>query len=483
MRSALVTKGFETHRSQRLLRWLAVSLLFLPNSAAAQTLAVTGGTVIDGTGAAPLRDGVVVIENGRITAVGRAGEVNVPASATRIDAAGKFVIPGLIDANLHLFLNLDLETLIKYEDRYHEIVLEAAQIALKTGQTTVYDTWGPRAALVKARDMIARGEAPGSRIYLAGNIIGFDGPLSADFREAAAPFVSKAFAKRTNETWVEGTGRSLLWLTPEEVRQVIREYAQKNVDFLKYGASGHVDMNFVTFSPRVQKVIVEEGHRAGITVQTHTTSVESLDIAVDAGVDIVTHGDISGPVREIPMETIQKLVDRNIAVSVLPITDRRLKALQEHAPQGVLNEYFRVARINHQNMIKAGVKLLVSTDAGIQNPLLLSESNTLAADTVDSRVKLGEGHFNALVALQERGMPAMEILKAVTSNVAQAYRMEKDLGTLQAGRIADLVILDADPLQDARNYRRIFAVVKDGKRVDLGALPVAPIISSITVSK
>jgi imidazolonepropionase-like amidohydrolase len=61
--------------------------------------------------------------------------------------------------------------------------------------------------------------------------------------------------------------------------------------------------------------------------------------------------------------------------------------------------------------------------------------------------------------------------------------MEKDLGTLQAGRIADLVILDADPLQDARNYRRIFAVVKDGKRVDLGALPVAPIISSITVSK
>jgi imidazolonepropionase-like amidohydrolase len=331
--------------------------------------------------------------------------------------------------------------------------------------------------------MIARGEAPCARMYRAGNIIGFDGPLSADFREEAAPFVSKAFAKRTNETWVEGTGRSLLWLTPEEVRQVIREYAQKNVDFLKYGASGHVDMNFVTFSPRVQKVIVEEGHRAGITVQTHTTSVESLDIAVDAGVDIVTHGDISGPVREIPMETIQKLVDRNIAVSVLPITDRRLKALQEHAPQGVLNEYFRVARINHQNMIKAGVKLLVSTDAGIQNPLLLSESNTLAADTVDSRVKLGEGHFNALVALQERGMPAMEILKAVTSNVAQAYRMEKDLGTLQAGRIADLVILDADPLQDARNYRRIFAVVKDGKRVDLGALPVAPIISSITVSK
>jgi adenine deaminase len=129
------------------------------------------------------------------------------------------------------------------------------------------------------------------------------------------------------------------------------------------------------------------------------------------------------------------------------------------------------------------VRLLVSTDAGIQNPVLLSESSTLVADTVDSRVKLGEGHFNALVALQERGMQPMEILKSATSHVARAYRMDTDLGTLEAGKIADVVILDADPLQDARNYRRIFAVVKDGKRVDLSALPVAPLISSLTVGK
>lgn len=458
-----------------------LGLAAIASSALAQTIAITGGTVIDATGSAPVRDAVVLIEDGRIRAVGRASEVTVPDGTTRIDARGKYVIPGLMDANLHLFLNLDLETLIKFEDRYHEIVLEAAQIALRTGQTTVFDTWGPRAPLVKARDMIARGEAPGSRMFLAGNIIGFDGPLSADFRAQAAPFVSKAFAKRTNEMWEEGTGRELLWMTPEEVRDVIREYAAKQVDFLKYGGSGHVDMNFLTFSPRVQKVIVEEGHRAGLTVQTHTTSVESLDMAIDAGVDIVTHGDISGPSRPIPQETIRKLVERNIAISVLPITDRRLAALQEHVPQGVLTEYFKIARINHTNMIAAGVTLLVSTDAGIQHPLLASESTTLAADTVDSRVALGEGHFNALFALQERGMPPMEILRSATSHVARAYRMEADLGTLEAGKIADVVILDADPLENARNYRRIFAVIKDGKSVDLAALPVAPLISAVKV--
>jgi imidazolonepropionase-like amidohydrolase len=443
----------------------------------AQTIAITGGTIIDGTGAEPIGEGVLLIQNGRIAAVGNMRDVRVPASATTIDARGKYIIPGMMDANLHLFLNLDLETLIKYEDRYHEIIVEAAQIALKTGQTTVFDTWGPRAALVRARDLINSGKVPGSRIYLAGNIIGFDGPLSADFRANAAPFVSKAFAKRTNETWEQGTGRSLLWMTPEEVANAIREYARKDVDLLKYGGSGHVDMNFISFSPRAQRAIVEEGHRAGLTVQAHTTSVESLDMAIEAGVDIVTHGDITGPTRAIPDETIRKLVERGVAVSALPVTQRHVEAMEKHAPNRTLLPYFKIAKTNHRNMIKAGVRMLLSTDAGIEHPLLTSESPTVAADTVDPRVKLGEGHFNALMALEEEGMDRMEILKTATSNIAKAYKLA-DLGSLQAGKIADIVLLDANPLESARNYRRIHTVIKDGKVVDLRALPAAPIISA-----
>ena len=463
----------------RLATTLATLLLTIATAAASQTIAITGATLIDGTGRPPIPDAVVLIRDGRITELGSARQVSIPTSATRIDARGKYVIPGLMDANLHLYLNGDLESLIKFEDRYHEVIIEGAQIALKTGMTTVFDTWGPRAALVRARDMIASGQAQGSRIYLAGNIIGFTGPLAPDFSGASAAHVSKAFAKRTNETWEQGTGRELLWMPPDTLRAAIRKYTGLGVDFLKYGASGHVDMNFVSFSERAQKVIVEEGHRAGQTVQAHVTSPESIDMAIEAGVDILTHGDISGPLYPIPPETLRKMVDRGVAVSVLAITNRQLEALQKSAPNGVLTPYMKIAAVNIRNMVKAGVRLMVSTDAGIQNPVLLAESPTLASDTVDARVKLGEGHFNALQALEEAGMSAMEILKSATSNIARAYKLDRELGTLEVGKIADLVILDANPLESARNYRLINSVLKDGKVVNLGALPVAPVISTL----
>jgi imidazolonepropionase-like amidohydrolase len=238
-------------------------------------------------------------------------------------------------------------------------------------------------------------------------------------------------------------------------------------------------MNLIAFSERAQRVIVEEGHRAGKTVQTHTTSPESLDMAIEAGVDIITHGDISGPLYPIPDETLKKLVERNISVSVLAITKRSLDALVAKSPTGILTPYVKVSAVNIRNMTKAGVRLMISTDAGVENPVRLLDSPSLASDTVDPRVKLGEGHFNALVSLEEAGMAPMEILKSATSNIARAYKVDKELGTLEAGKAADLVILDADPLASARNYRRINSVIKGGKVVDIAALPNAPVISTL----
>jgi imidazolonepropionase-like amidohydrolase len=153
--------------------------------------------------------------------------------------------------------------------------------------------------------------------------------------------------------------------------------------------------------------------------------------------------------------------------------------MEKNNPTATLLPYFKVARTNLRNMMKAGVPILVSTDAGIEHPVLISESRTVAADTVDPRVKLGEGHFNALVALEELGMDRMEILKSTTSHIARAYK-HPELGTIEVGKMADVVILDADPLESARNYRRITAVIKGGRVVDRTTLPVSPLISART---
>jgi imidazolonepropionase-like amidohydrolase len=220
-----------------------------------------------------------------------------------------------------------------------------------------------------------------------------------------------------------------------------------------------------------------------MTVQAHVTSPESIDLAVDAGVDILTHGDISGPVYPIPPETIKKIVDHGVAISVLSLTRRAIDAQSKQAKDNLLLPYMKVAAENIRNLTNAGARLLLSTDAGVEDPVRLSESPTLAADTVDAPTTLGEGHFNGLIAFEEAGMAPMEILKTATSNVAKAYKVDKDLGTLEVGKAADLVILDANPLASARNYRRINAVIKGGKAVDLAALPTAPVISSKKVPK
>jgi imidazolonepropionase-like amidohydrolase len=397
-------------RSSRAALVGAVLLGYVGAPARAQNLAVTGATVIDATGRAPIPDGVVVIQNGKITAVGPAASVSIPANVTKVDARGKYVIPGMMDANLHLDLNINLEHLILFEDQYDKIVLEGAQIALKTGQTTVFDTWGPRAALVKVRDMINAGQAEGSRIYLAGNIIGFSGPLGPDFIAPAAAWVTKSFAKKINDVWEQGTGRELLWMPPDTLRAVIRKYTSLGVDFLKFGGSGHQAMDFLTFSPRQERVIVEEGHRAGKTVQAHVTSDESIDIAVDAGVDILTHGSISGPVYPIQPATIQKIVSKGVGISVLGLTKRAIAAQTRADSTNLLLPYMKVAMENIRNLAKAGALLMVSTDAGIDDPIRVADSRTLAADTVDSRTTLGEGPFNALVYFEEAGMAPMEVL-------------------------------------------------------------------------
>jgi imidazolonepropionase-like amidohydrolase len=457
---------------------LASALLAGGHASWAESLAIFGATIIDGTGAAPLKDGVLVIEDGRIIAVGKRG-IRVPANHRRLEAAGKYVIPGLMDANVHLFLDFFPLTLARFEDRVDEIVIEASQIALKNGLTTVFDSWGPRADLVKARDAIRAGTSVGSRIYLAGNIIGFGGPYTASFFPSASEALFEGFVDRINARWQENVGPELLWMPPDEVRRQLGKYLETGVDFLKYGATGHGGLeHYIAFSPRVQRIFVEEAHAAGITAQSHTSSVEGLDLAVEAGVDILQHCDETGNDHPIPAETIGKIVERRIPCSLLANTDKALAWFAEQAENSPAYKRFITRDINDRALIAAGAEILLSTDAGL-----------FGADTVgsafwasivppeDNLLLLGEGHFTWLRAVEEKGMQPMDILMAATRNIARAYGVDRDLGTLEVGKFADLLILDANPLVSADNYRTISLVMKEGQIVERDALPTQRLLS------
>jgi imidazolonepropionase-like amidohydrolase len=446
----------------------AAALSLITGAACAAPLALTNVTIIDATGRPPIENGVIVMDNGRITGVGKKAEVTVPRGAKVIDKTGKYVIPGLMDANVHLFLNLDVDSLLRFRDHYADVIVEGAQLALKTGQTTVFDTWGPYPDLKAARDRINSGKEVGARIFFAGNIIGFDGPASSDFSEKMQNVLHKDTIDYLNKRWTQGTDRTLLWDTSEEVGKKVATYAKLDVDFLKYAANGHKDMGFAYMSQRSQNAVVKAGHDAGKTVQSHVHSVEGIESSLDAGVDILTHCDIT-PERIIPPALLQKMVQKGVYCSVLPTT----KAHQDTLSKRALH-YQSQSMINIRNMVEAGVPIMLSTDSGITHPLPMGEPQL----RVDSRTTLGEGHFAALQGLEEINVDPMKALQTATINVARGYKVDKDFGTLERGKYADMVVLDADPLVWAGNYRAINMVIKAGQVVDVEKLPSAPLISN-----
>lgn len=444
---------------------------------------LTGATIINGVSDKSIEGQAILIKDGRIAAIGRPDEIPVPADVETVDFTGKFIIPGLINANVHLLMSVVLETLIRYEDRYEDLIIEAAQVALKGGMTTVFDTWGPRRHLISVRDQIDEGKIVGSRIRCAGNIIGFEGPFSGDFDARINGIGSSHFVDRVNATWVENTGRHLMWLTPAGVGEEVREYLGRGIDFVKYASNEHGSAAagaFLQFSERTQRVIVEEAHRAGVTAQSHTSSVEGLRLAIEAGCDLIQHCNVTGP-TEIPQETLDLLVDRGCGAVVFPLTDEGLSILKESISDFEWT-IWKAADANCRKLVEAGATILMANDGGILAPEVMREpmiKNTWnGLPEGEALARLATGHFTWLRAMEEKGMSPMDLLRAATRNVAEAYQVDDDLGTLEAGKIADLVVLDKDPLQGAENYQSIHAVIKGGELVDLDALPEQPLLTA-----
>ena len=434
-------------------------------------IAIVGATLIDGTGAEPLLDSAIVIEGERIAAVGPRSQVTIPPGARVVDAAGKFVTPGLIDVNVHLILFIVPEFYVKYEEQLEEIIIQSAQIALKYGVTTVRDSWGPLEPLLRARDRIDRGERPGARMLVAGNIVGLGGPFSEYFLGERGAGISPLVQERINAIWEENVGPELLGMRPEEVREEMRKYLARGVDLVKVGISAHgVRGEPLMFSPEVLKVIAEEVHAAGKIYETHTATPESLRLAVESGVDLLQHPEVLGD-QVVSDELVELIKEKNIFCGILTrfsflkrVEEERSKHPEWYASISPFYapRQFEARVKNVEKMIAAGVRLAMATDMGPQ-------SWELAYRPLSPM--LGTMQFETMEDYQTAGATPMQILVASTKTGAEAAQMEDDLGTLQEGKIADLLIVDADPLEDISNMRKIDEVMKQGRFIDRDGLP------------
>ena len=494
--------------ARTLLALATATVLFFGGAApAAQpqgtTTALVGGTVIDGNGGAPIADGVVVITGSRITAVGPRASVRIPADANQVEARGRWIMPGMIDTNVHLSLyggqNDRYESLGRYQPRQAEIVLEAAQIDLSYGITTVRDSYGALIPLVQVRDSIARGEKVGPRILAAGNILGWSGPYSFSFSRVMGQLT--LFQEQMNDYIAQGGGEELMAMTPDELRKAINAYIDKGPDFIKFGGTSHFsEPTFIGFSSEAQRAIVEEAHRRGRFAETHSTSVEGLRVSIAAGIDGIQHPEVLDG-RDLPDDLVQTIRERNIICSMLvstitgPAWQRHVKTKDENDKKraeaekdkrGLTHEKttaerrkedvdsgagVEARRRNAQKLIRAGAIVTPGTD-----------SYWAAAPELSRTAKLidqdhGMGTILAIEGFVELGMTPAQAIVAGTKNGAIAARGTKDFGTIEAGKLADLVVLSADPLADIHNIRKVAAVYRDGRAVDRARLPETRVLS------
>jgi len=265
------------------------------------------------------------------------------------------------------------------------------------------------------------------------------------------------------------------------------------VDFVKYGATGDdppVNSSIgqdavLRFTPEQQRAMVDAVHAAGKVIQTHQTNAQALRIVVESGVDMAQHCAHTGPSR-IEEDTIKLMLKRKFYCGtqwgLLDARQQQQVATGSFpgndAANGVEGSDYSVE--NAVRLIKAGVPQFVSTDAGTIDPDVAKEFGPDGGPGgLGGHASLiGEAEFEDMQAMQQRGMTPMMILQAATRNIAAAYHKLDSFGTLETGKLADFIAVDADPLADIQNLRKVSLVVKDGRTIDTAALPTQPILTS-----
>jgi imidazolonepropionase-like amidohydrolase len=401
-----------------------------------------GGRLIDGTGAEPIIDAVVIIDDDKIAQVGPAAQVGIPATVDVVDVAGRIVLPGLIDAHVHLFGITSLNQMTWVIDEPHVRTIRAAMDAwrcLDAGFTTVRDAGGMLAIYVKRA--IEEGSAIGPRIVASGMVI------SQTAGHGDMHFVPVEWNRRAQITRIaDGV---------PEVRKAAREQLREGADMLKIFTTGGImsekdNPTTCQYSLDEIRAFAEEARNAGVRTSTHAQGTQGIRNAVLAGVDNVDHG------VYLDDEVIALMVERG--TTLIP-TLSVLEAIVRHGrSEGVLETSVRKAESVQEEHITSFRKALA---AGIVCGL---GTDYLS----DPRSPMGANADELVNYVKKVGLSPMEAIVCATRNNAFVLGLQDEIGTLEAGKQADLIIVDGDPLADIavlRDREKILEVYKGGKAV------------------
>ncbi len=425
------------------------------------TLVIEGGTLIDGTGENPVRDAVVVIEGNRIEQVGTMGSISYPAGARVINGEGKTILPGLIDAHVHISAYM------------HPLFLHY-------GVTTIVDTANPTDWILAQREALRRGRIVGPRLFATGDII--DGP-----------------PENTNQaTLALRSDYRIHTHTVEEARQAARDLIRKGVDALKvYEGLGTESL----------KAVVEEAHNAGMEVVGHVHDARDaalLGMNFIEHMDPIIHSTLGDPAR---MQAIleERGSIRNALADVDPsLFDPLIELLVSNGvyfnptltrPQPDSREWHDVAG----NLLRDPSTRFI-TDARREHWLAQVQAGRTTPDTESVRKTrefirrfaqaggriitgpdtgarssatnlAGLAMHVEMEALVNSGLTPMQAILASTKWPAEFMRKEADLGTIEPGKLADVILIAGDPLADIRNTQYVRTVILDGKVIDTSLDP------------
>lgn len=463
--------------SQKILRialFLIAAGLLTSSSAPAQTASsvtvIEGGTLIDGTGVAPVADAVIVIRGNRIAAAGRAGAVEIPAGAQRIDAKGRFIIPGLIDAHLHM------------RDWMNELFLVH-------GVTSILDADSPSDWIMAQKEGVEKDKIRGPRIFPAG--VGFR---------------CSGMACQSDE------------MAPVKLRHQVQSLAASGANHIYVGQE---------VPPAALTAIIEEAHRHGLPVSgpnfysrealaagmdclVHTYSMMLAAIPQAERDNIISQGERrAAPAEMDPVDYLGGPEGKALLAQLvrnktwlIPILSEDMKTLHPRQEEfrwenaRLLDmpelDYLPKSELYPQlvSPAEAGISLLAGglfrlgtpdpkspeqrkfqqdyrTIQAFLREYVSAGGKVLAGSDPPNFALPGVALYHEMELLEDAGLSRMQTLQAATLWPAQYVKKEAEVGTIQPGRFADLVVLDGNPLEDIQNVKRVRMVWKNGIQEDL----------------